>query len=132
MTIDKLEQYYGLASEIEAIEQEINQLYKPISSPNGRTDPGWSTTPRDPTNRSVMRIIQLRDKLEDEKTRLRNLAEEIENWLPTVTDSEVRSIIRWHYLLRLDWKRTNMRVYGYPDYWYSRQRIHRFFDKLSK
>ena len=132
MTIEKLEEYYGKASEIEAIEEELNQLYSPISSPSGRTDGSRSTMPGDPTHKTVMRIIALRESLEEEKERLRADVEEIEEWLLTVDDSEIRSIIRWRYLLRLDWERVNMKVYGYPDYWYSRQKIHRYFDKLSK
>lgn len=60
------------------------------------------------------------------------LLEEIEAWLLTVTDTEIVSIIRWKYLLRLDWKRVNMKVYGYPDYWYARKRLIRFFEKIDQ
>lgn len=132
MTKDKLEQYYGVASNIEAIDMEISHLYNPISSPNGRTDGGTSTTPGDPTHRTAMRIIQLQEMLEAERERLCELAEEIEKWLLTVEDTEIVSIIRWHYLLRLNWKRTNMKVYGYPSYDYSRKRIDRYFERLSE
>ena len=132
MTIEKLEQYYGIASNMEAIDQEIRTLYTPISSPNGNTSGTHSSTPGDPTARSAMRIIHLQEMLKDERERLLQLAEEIEQWLLTVTDSEIVSIIRWHYLLRLNWKQTNMKVYGYPDYDYSRKRIARFFSNLSE
>ena len=74
MTIDKLEQYYGISSGIEAIEQEIATLYNPISSPAGKTDGSFSSTPGDPTARTAMRIIQLREKLEQERERLMDLA----------------------------------------------------------
>lgn len=131
MTIDKLENYYGIASGLEAIEQEIATLYSPISSPNGRTDGSYSTTPGDPTARTAMRIIQLREKLEHEHERLMELAEEIEQWLITVSDTEIVSIIRWHYLLRCNWRVTNLKVYGYPDYFYSRQKVIAYFKRES-
>lgn len=132
MTIETLEQYYGIASNIEAIEQEINTLYNPISSPSGRYSEVMSLTPSNPTERNALRIIHLREQCESERERMYALLEEIEAWLLTVTDTEIVSIIRWKYLLRLDWKRVNMKVYGYPSYDYSRKRLHRYFDRLSE
>lgn len=132
MTKETLEMYYGIASNIEAIEAELNTLYKPISSPNGRPSYGRSLMPSSPTERSAMQIIHLKDQLEMEIERLRALAEEIETWLLTVEDTELVSIIRWHYLMRLNWKRTNIKVYGYPDYSYSRKRVDRYFARLEK
>ena len=132
MTIETLEQYYGIASNIDAIEQEINTLYNPISSPNGHRDEVRNLTPSNPTERNALRIIQLREQCESERERMYALLEEIESWLLTVNDTEIVSIIRWKYLLRLDWKRVNMKVYGYPSYDYSRKRLRRYFEKLSE
>lgn len=132
MNIETLEQYYGIASNIEAIEQEINTLYNPISSPSGRYSETMSITPSNPTERNAMRIIHLREQCEQERERMYALLEEIEAWLLTVTDTEIVSIIRWKYLLRLDWKRVNMKVYGYPSYDYSRKRLRRYFERLSE
>lgn len=125
---EKLEMYYGIASNLEAIDAEIRALYKPISSPQGHQGAS-SHTPTSPTERSAMRIIHLKDQLEAERERLTQLAEEIETWLTTVTDTEIVAIIRWHYLMRLNWIQTNVKVYGYPDYSYSRKRIERYFAK---
>ena len=132
MTIDKLEQYYGISSNIEAIEEEIQTLYNPVSSPNGRPMEGHSNTPSNPTERNAMKIVHLKEQCEAERERMYALLEEIEAWLLTVKDTEIVSIIRWKYLLRLDWKRVNMKVYGYPSYDYSRKRLRRYFDKLSE
>lgn len=131
MNIETLEQYYGIASNIEAIEEEIATLYNPVSSPNGHTEPR-GTTPSNPTERNALRIIHLREQCEQERERMYQLLEEIEAWLLTVQDTEIVSIIRWKYLLRLDWKRVNMKVYGYPDYWYARKRLIRFFEKIDQ
>ena len=130
MTIETLEEYQGIASNIEAIENEIASLYNPITSPNGRELVGSSGgSPSDPTGRSAMRIIVLRDKLSEERQRMYDVLEEIEDWLLTCPDTEIVSIIRWHYLLGLDWKQTNRKVYGYPDYYRSRKKVYRFFGK---
>ena len=130
MTIETLEGYRGIASGVEAIEAEIATLYTPISSPNGREMQGsFSGTPSDPTAHAAMRIISLRDKLDEERERMYATLEDIERWLITCEDPEIVSIIRWHYLLGLDWRQTNKKVYGYPDYWRSRKKIVRFFEK---
>ena len=130
MTIETLEEYRGIASGVEAIEMEIQTLYNPISSPNGREMQGsFSGSPSDPTAHAAMRIISLREKLDEERERMYATLEDIERWLTTCEDPEIVSIIRWHYLLGLDWRQTNKKVYGYPDYWRSRKKIVRFFEK---
>jgi len=130
MTIETLEGYRGIASGVEAIEAEIATLYTPISSPNGREMQGsFSGTPSDPTAHAAMRIISLREKLDEERERMYATLEDIERWLITCEDPEIVSIIRWHYLLGLDWRQTNKKVYGSPDYWRSRKKIVRFFEK---
>lgn len=130
MTIETLEEYRGIASGVEAIEMEIQTLYNPISSPNGREMQGsFSGSPSDPTAHAAMRIISLREKLDEERERMYATLENIERWLMTCEDPEIVSIIRWHYLLGLDWRQTNKKVYGYPDYWRARKKIVRFFEK---
>lgn len=131
MTIEKLERYCGISSNIEAIDAEIQSLYKPIASPNGKSG-GGSSLPSNPTERTAFRIDELRSLLENQRQELYDLVEEIEQWLTTVQDTEIVSIIRWHYLLRLNWKQTNMKVYGHPDYDYCRKKIIRYFEKLSE
>ena len=132
MNKKQLEQYYGIASNIEAIEQEIYSLYTPVSSPTGRPSAGNTALPSSPTEQAVMRIIHLKELVSAEHERMCRLLEEIEEWLTTVEDPEVASIIRWHYLMRLNWSRTNMKVYGYPDYDYSRKKVDRYFEKHQR
>ena len=40
MTIEELERYSGIVANIEAIREEIDILYAPISSPNGHESVG--------------------------------------------------------------------------------------------
>lgn len=132
MTIETLEQYYGTASNINAINEQLRTMYSSVHSPAPNPSGVHGTEPGDPTARTALRIIALKEQLEQEHLRLLDLAEEIEAWLLTVTDMEIVSIIRWHYLLRLNWKQTNIKVYGYPDYQYARGKVIRYFEKLNK
>ena len=135
MNLETLEQYSGIAANIEALKEEINGLYVPISSPNGHTGEGHSSTPGAPTERAAMRIVQLKENLEYQTEQMLNMREEIETWLATVTDTEIQAIIRWRYLIPnregrpRTWKDVNLKVYGYPDHWYSRNRIKRYLEK---
>ena len=135
MIRETLDEYYTISSRIDAIDEEIRRLYVPTYGSNKEnTGAGRSSAPvpGNPTERAALRIVSLRARLEAERERLYQLAEEIEDWLETVEDPEIEAIIRWHYLLRCNWKTTNLKVYGYPDYDYCRKKIKRYFDKLSE
>lgn len=129
MTIEELESVRGMASEVQAIQNEIESLYTPICSPNGQSSTGFSNTPSNPTERAVNRILVKRDELEEKRKNLADAVSTIEKWLDTVQDSELRAIIRWHYLLGMDWSKTCKKVLGYPSYYAARKRIERFFEE---
>ncbi len=127
MTIEDLEQYRGITAEIKALELEIEALYDVRKSPAGHEGSG-SPTPGDPTGRAAMRIIELREQLLIQQERWSEAALKIEQWLQTVEDAEIRSIIRWRYILGLSWKQTGKRVYGDTEAGDAcRKRIKRFF-----
>lgn len=132
MTKDKLEQYYSIDSRIQAIETEIRDLYTPSLGGKGNNIGAGRTSvlvASNPTEETALRIDALKHKLEKERQELLTLREEIEEWLASVIDPEIEAIVRWHYLLRLNWKQTNLKVYGYANYDYSRKRIDRYFSK---
>lgn len=134
MTIEELERYSGIVANIEAIKEEIEVLYLPISSPTGHTEP-HGTTPSNPTERSAMRIISLKEQLGNYLEDMLTRREEIETWLESVDDGEVQAIIRWKYLIpkrggkNRTWAEVSLKVYGRPDYWTARDRMRWFFDK---
>lgn len=132
MTRETLEEYYSIASRIQAIDEEIRILYTPKLGGSGNSiGAGRSSVmiSGNPTEETALRVTALKEKLEAERERLLSLAEEIEAWLDTVTDPEIEAIVRWHYLLRCNWNITTLKVYGYKDYWYARKRLFRFFEK---
>lgn len=136
MTIENLERYSGIVANIEAINEEIEVLYNPISSPNGHTEP-HGTTPSNPTERSALRIIKLKEQLEGYLAEMVEEREQIENWLEGVEDAEIQAIIRWRYLIpkrggkSRTWAEVSLKVYGRPDYWSARDRIRWFFEKKN-
>lgn len=129
-----LEEYYSIASRIQAIDEEIRTLYSPNLGGGGNVIGAGRVSVRMPhsqTEETALRVTALREKLEAERERLLSLAEEIEAWLDTVEDPEIEAIVRWHYLLRCNWNVTTLKVYGYKDYWYARKRLFRYFEKIE-
>jgi hypothetical protein len=104
MTIDDLRKYQAYKNEIESLEQEKLSFYYPIQSPaaNG----SHSTTPGNPTERAVNQIARIDEMINRKKELLRDKVEEIEHWIDTVEDPEVRAVARWHYLIGLTWNET--------------------------
>ena len=131
MTIEELEEFKGMRAEVMAIQREIETLYAPISSPNGHTDGGHSTTPGNPTERAAMMIMERKAALESKVMAMQEHLESIESWLETVEDSKLRACIRWHYLNGLNWKQTNVRVFGYPNPYRARKKVMRYFEKIA-
>lgn len=125
MTIQELQEYRGMSAEVQAIQDELVNLYTPISSPLMSDSHG--TTPGNPTEKAVLRIMALQEMISKKREVLAERLEAIEKWLDELSDSEIASIVRWHYLLGMNWKQTNQKVYGYPDYYYSRKKIERYF-----
>lgn len=53
----------------------------------------------------------------------------IAGFVDSIPDPEIRKIIDRRYIHRQTWSKVNMKVYGYPDYSYSRIRLRRYFEK---
>lgn len=129
MTIETLEQYYGLCTRIEMIEDELKSL-QPVKSP--KIGGVMSTEPGDPTSHIAMTRISRKEQLDEFLDMASKLKQEVDEWKDNISDGEIAAIVYWHYIKRFNWKRTNLKVYGYPDYDYSRKKIYRYFQKLSE
>ena len=130
MTIETLEQYRGLIAEIKAMTAEINALYDVRKSPNGREPTGTSSGPTAPTERAVARILELKEKQNAKRDEWERAVQEIETWLETVEDADVRSIVRWRFIMGYSWKRTSREVYGVDNYYRARKKFLRYFEKI--
>lgn len=131
MTIEELEQYRGMYSEVQSITAEIESLYNPVASPNGKTDAGHGSVPSSPTERAAMRIIDRKRTLQEKQTAMMRVLDDIEAWLESVDDCELRALIRWYYILGYTWKATSLKVYGYSCYNRAYQRVHRYFEEKT-
>ena len=129
MTIERLNQYRWIISNIKAITSEIDSFYEPISSPNGHQAVGGGKSVMDvgdPTTNAVNRILELKDQLDREQQELENMIEEIHTWMELIADLEVKAIIRRHFILGKTWLETSIETYGVQNRDYCRKRFYRF------
>ena len=127
ITIEKLKQYAAMQAEKTQIEDQIDALYRSISSPRLGESLG-STEPGNPTERTAFRIIEEKERLEQLSIELWQMTKKIEEWLQSLDDHEVRAIVRAHYINGKTWRQTAREVYGWADQDTPRKRIKRFFE----
>jgi len=127
MTLERLRAVRGTQKELDEIQREIDLLYFPISSPNGRTSESFGTTPGDPTASAVDRILKLEQRVIERRDALAAELEEIEQWLQDLPDRELCAIIRAHYLLGDSWARCTQRILTYENSDTAKMRVYRYF-----
>jgi hypothetical protein len=127
MTIEELESVRGMASEVQAIQNEIESLYTPICSPNGQSSGGHSNTPSDPTERAVNRILEIRADLEKRIDDYTAEIKRVEEWVATLKDKNLAAIIRYHYISGYDWIKTGSLVNDSYSDSLCRKKVRRYF-----
>lgn len=127
MTIEELESVRGMASEVQAIQNEIESLYTPICSPNGQSSGGRSNTPSDPTERAVNRILEIRADLEKRIDDYTAEIKRVEEWVATLKDKNLAAIIRYHYISGYDWIKTGSLVNDSYSDSLCRKKVRRYF-----
>lgn len=130
MTIEKLENYKGLVAEMHSLSESIDSLYDTYRSPQLSSEGGsHSGNVGSPVEDAVNRILKLKDLYDYKYSEAANLLLEVEAWLSTVDDPEIRSIVRFHYVLNKSWVQTSTEVYGFSSYYNSRKKIMRYFGR---
>lgn len=114
MTVEKLEAYRGLISEIKGLREQIDSLYDTYRSPQFMGNGSHSMSASSPTESAVAKILKLEETYRNKYEEGVDLLAEVENWLSQVEDAEIRSICRHHYLLNKSWQQTSTEIYGYP------------------
>lgn len=114
MSIEKLEAYRGLTSEMKALSQQITSLYDTYRSPQLMSVGSHSMSASSPTESAVNKVLELKTVYEQKYEEAANLLYNIETWLSRVEDPEIRSIIRFHYILNRSWAQTSTEICGYP------------------
>lgn len=129
MTIEKLELYKGITSEMKALRDQIYSLYDTYRSPQLMSNGSHSMSASSPTERAVAKILKLEEIYRQKYEEAANLLYNIETWLSQIEDPEIRSIARFHYVLGYSWQRTNTAIFGYPSYWTARKKLMRYLGK---
>lgn len=129
MTIERLAQYTHIQSDISAILVQLQDLEKPIHSPNGKTDGGHGSTPSDPTKEAAFKRIALENDLKEYMNRLMGEAKAINDWLRQIGNVEVEAIIRWHFLNGKTWAETSSIMYKNLSKDYCRKVFYKFRDE---
>ena len=129
MTIEKLEQYKGLTSEMKALRDQIDSLYDTYRSPQLMSSGSHSMSVGSPVETAANKVLELKTVYEQKYEEAANLLYNIETWLSQIEDPEIRSIARFHYVLGYSWQRTNAAICGYPSYYTVRKRLMRYLGK---
>lgn len=131
ITLEDLENYYSMAANEQAIQNEIDALYKTVvHSPNLDGMPHGSGT-SDPTAKAVEHKMELEEKLREKHGELVAKREEINDWLGNVEDDKIEAIVRLRYLQRHSWKYVAEHVYGYASDNTPQMAVTRYFNKLK-
>lgn len=105
MTIKELSKYNDLKNEIKQLEDNIKEIEATVIGSSKITDkPIVSTNNKDnPTERIAIKLLRLRKKLLHKKEKLIAYFNEIEDYLDTIEDGEIRIIIRKRFLEGKTW-----------------------------
>lgn len=128
MTIEKLENYKGLVAEMRSLKESIDSLYNTYRSPQLMSD-AHSMSVGSPVETAVNKVLELKTVYEQKYEEAANLLYNIETWLSQIENPEIRSIVRFHYVLGYSWERTNTAICGYPSYYTARKKVMRYFGR---
>lgn len=131
MTLEELEQYRWISAEIDALNEQICVMYNTYHSPSFSSVGSFNAEPHSPVEAALKKIQKLETIYNTKINNLRAKSNEIERWLDTVKDINIRTCIRYHYLLGYTWKETSKKVYGYQNsnYYNARKAVFRYFGK---
>lgn len=131
MTLEELEQYRCISAEANALNEQIRAMYNTYSSPSFESTGTFNAESHSPVESALNKIQKLETIYNAKINDLIAKSSEIEKWLGTVQDANVRAAIRYHYLLSYTWKETSKRVYGYrnSNYYNARKAVFRYFGK---
>ena len=108
VTILDLKDYRHLLKEIRTIDEELEWIYFPVSSPNGKTSGSRGSEPSDPTARAVRKAARLRER----RARLAKKIDDVDWWLAHLDDHQLAAICRARYILGRQWSEISWEICG--------------------
>ena len=130
ITIEELKNYRYLQMQAQAIQEQIRQMYVPISSPQLSQIGTKSNVPGDPTRTAFYRIEKLNQELEEKVNEIAVQMKRILDWVDTIDNPEIQIIIRWHFMNGLSWKETARKIYSTSDSDSCRKKFYRYFESV--
>ena len=132
ITVEELKNYRYLQMQAQAIQEQIRQMYVPISSPQLSQIGTKSNVPGDPTRQAFYKIERLNRELEDKVNEIAVQMKRILDWVDTIDNPEIQIIIRWHFMNGLSWKETARKIYSTSDSDSCRMKFYRYFNQKDK
>lgn len=132
ITIEELKNYRYLQMQAQAIQEQIRQMYVPISSLQLSQIGTKSNVPGDPTRSAFYRIEKLNQELEEKVNEIAVQMKRILDWVDTIDNPEIQIIIRWHFMNGLSWKETARKIYSTSDSDSCRMKFYRYFNQKDK
>ena len=106
MTLKELSRYHDLKVELDDLSHRISELeltlVKATKYSDMKVDRSFSNT--SPTEEIAIKINKLKDNYNHKQLRLLSELEKIEEYLETITDSEIRTIMRKRFIDLLTWE----------------------------
>lgn len=130
ITIEELKNYRYLQMQAQAIQEQIRQMYVPISSPQLSQIGTKSNVPGDPTRQAFYKIERLNRELEEKVNEIAFQMKRILDWVDTIDNPEIQIIIRWHFMNGLSWKETARKIYSTSDSDSCRKKFYRYFESV--
>ena len=130
ITIEELKNYRYLQMQAQAIQEQIRQMYIPISSPQLSQIGTKSNVPGDPTRQAFYKIEKLNRELEEKVNEIAVQMKRILDWVDTIDNPEIQIIIRWHFMNGLSWKETARKIYSTSDSDSCRKKFYRYFESV--
>lgn len=130
ITIEELKNYRYLQMQAQAIQEQIRQMYVPISSPQLSQIGTKSNVPGDPTRQAFYKIERLNRELEEKVNEIAIQMKRILDWVDTIDNPEIQIIIRWHFMNGLSWKETARKIYSTSDSDSCRKKFYRYFESV--
>ena len=128
ITIEELKNYRYLQMQAQAIQEQIRQMYVPISSPQLSQIGTKSNVPGDPTRQAFYKIERLNRELEEKVNEIAVQMKRILDWVDTIDNPEIQIIIRWHFMNGLSWKETARKIYSTSDSDSCIKKFYRYFE----
>ena len=114
VTWDDLKKYRERKAHIKVLKEDIKRNYT-LSSPAPKDVlPGKSSvrSPSNPTHDRAMRILELRERLENLVAILEKQTEKIERFTLSIDDDLVAAAVRLRFLRGLKWPDVSRKIYG--------------------